>query len=295
LATQGTIVLTAAALAPPATINADDLVASTESDITYRNKTGGTLKPGGTLELMFEAEVAGAGGNVAPNTITILKTALAGVTISNPVLPAGTSWITRDGADQETDPELRRRNMTKWATLGMGPALAYVYWAREASASVKRVFVDDTNPRGVATFDIYVAGDSGEVSQNVVDEVDKYLRGLTDSVVRVQKTANAKVIAAKKREVDDAAQVFILKQYDTPANRAAVHAARDAYFKSIPIGGTPLNDGGPGAVRLSALGGAMIARVPGVQNVAFTHLMRDEPLLKHQVAVPTATLEFVQV
>jgi hypothetical protein len=292
--TQGTVILTSAQFAPPHTIAVDDLVASTESDITFRNKTAGTLSPGGTLSLTFEAEVAGAGGNVAPGSIVILKTALAGVTLSNPVIPATTSWITRDGADAETNEQLRTRNRSKWATLGIGPGMAYVHNSRQAHESVKRVFVDDTNPNGPGSLDVYLAGDSGPVSQTIVDVVEDYLTGVTDGVDRVNTTAILRVFSATAYPVTLAAAVYILKQYDTPENRALIVKSAEDYFKALPIGGQPLQDGGPGAVRLSKLGGDIIRSITGVQNVAFNALV-DIPIPSKQVAVPTIVLTYYQV
>ncbi len=296
VATQGTIVLTSAPLAPPHTIAIDDLVVSTESDITFRNKTGGTLNPGQTISLMFEAEVAGAGGNVAPNTITILKTALAGVTVTNPVLPSpATSWITRDGADQETDEELRTRCNTKWGTLGIGPGMAYVHNARQASASVKRVYVDATNPRGPGTLDVYLAGDSGPVSETIRQVVEDCLAGVTDGIDRVNTTADLEVAIPDAFAPAIAANVFILKQYDTPENRALITQARDAYVKRIPIGGDVLTDGGPGFILLSAFGSSMIRSVTGVQNVQFTSHLADIQVPALQVPVPTFSFNFFPV
>ena len=284
--TQGTCTLTAAPLAGPNTFVVDQLVVATPSGITFRNKTGGTLVAGGTLDLTWEAEVAGSAGNVAPGTITVMQTGIAGVTVNNPALTPSPTWITRDGADEETDQELRLRNRTKWATLGIAPGAAYEYFSRAASPSVKRVFVDDQNPDGPGTFDIYLAGDSGGVSSPVVDAVEDYIRGTTDGIDRLVTTAKMRVFAATNKAITINAGVYLLKAYDTPANRLLIEGAMGQYFKDLAIGGTPLYEGGPGAVRLNALAG-YVMRIPGVQNIAFTSPTADVDLLKNEVAVPT--------
>lgn len=295
VATQGTCVLTSSAFAPPYPISPDDLVATTaDGSVTFRNKSGDTLATGGTLSLLFECEVAGAAGNVAPNTITTLRTGLAGVTITNPVLPGGTSWITRDGADIETNPELRTRNRTKWATLGIGPGMAYEHSARQADPAVKRVFVDDTNPNGPGTVDVYVAGDSGALSNTVLAAVNNYMTGVTDGIDRVNTTAILAVKSAINKTVVLSIGVYLLKQYDTTITRTSISDAVAGYFKALPIGGTPLQEGGPGAVRLNALAGNAM-KIAGVQNVVFTNTLVDPPLAKNEVAIPVVSFVYYQV
>lgn len=294
VATQGLVTLTSTSFAPPYSITIDQLTAANADGITFRNKTAGTLSSGGTLELLFEAEAPGSKGNIAPNTLTILKTPLAGVSINNPVQPDTTPWITRDGADAESNAELRTRSRTKWATLGIGPGMAYVHNARQAHESVKRVFVDDTNPQGPGTIDLYLAGDSGEVSATVVQAVDAYLKGVTDGIDRVNTTAALEVFSATAKLVTIAAGVYIVKQYDTPETRLKITESIGSYFKSLPIGGTPLQEGGPGAVRLSGIVGAAVI-ITGVQNFAITSHQLDVPLLKNEVAVPNLQLTYYPI
>jgi len=294
VATQGKLTLTSTSLAPPYPIAIDDLTAADANGLTFRNKTAGTLSSGGTLELLFEAESPGSAGNVSPGTITILKTPLAGVSITNPLQPDGSSWVTRDGADVETNPELRTRNRTKWATLGIGPGMAYVHNARQAHSSVKRVYVDDTNPDGPGTFDIYLAGDSGPASATIVAAVDSYLRGNTDGIDRKNATSRMRVFPAVARNFTLNAGVYLRKEYDTLTTRTAIEKAIADYFKELPIGGTPLVDGGPGAVRLAAISGRTMP-IAGMQNIAFTDPTSDPVLVKNEVAVPVVVLTYYQI
>jgi phage-related baseplate assembly protein len=294
--TQGTMVLACSALAGPYTITAGQLVvADTATGQTFRNQAaGGSLTSGGTLSLVFEAETAGAAGDIATGATLELKTPLAGVTVTNPVGGSVDSWISRNGADAETDAQLRERNETKWATLGVGPGMAYAHHALTASASVKRVSVDDSNPRGPGTIDLYIAGDSGALAGTIVTAVDDYLDGTTDGVDRVNSSADLLVQSATALSVPVTASVYVIKQYNTAATQTAVSTAISNYFKALPIGGTTLTAGGQGAVRIGGLYSAILA-ITGVQNVVFAAPTADVNVDIDEVAVPTITLSYYPV
>src|SRR5439155_20018490 len=100
----------------------------------FRNIEGGTLPLGGTLDLLFEAESAGAAWSVSNDDITeLLAPGGTGIEVSNSPGANGT-WITQQGADDEQDAALRQRCRDKWATLGSGSnEAAYRYWATSAS------------------------------------------------------------------------------------------------------------------------------------------------------------------
>lgn len=177
--TLGLATLTCSALAGPYTIAVGQLVATNAGGKQFRNTTGGTLASGGTLQLTFEAEEAGAASNIGSGTLTILLTPLAGVTIANPAVPPSSTWITRSGADEETDAQLRARCRAKWATLGTGAtADSYAFWAREASAEVRRVKVLEHSNAGAPTdghVTLYLAAEIGTVSAQAVADVIAYI------------------------------------------------------------------------------------------------------------------------
>jgi phage-related baseplate assembly protein len=294
VATQGTMVLACTALGGPYTITAGQLVvADTATGRTFRNQAaGGSLVSGGTLSLTFEAETAGAAGDIDTNAVLELKTPLAGVSVTNPAVTD--SWITRNGADEETDAQLRERNRTKWATLGIGPGMAYAHNALSAHASVKRVAVIDNNPRGPGTIDVVIAGDAGVLSGTVVTAVDDYFDGTTDGVDRVNSSADLLVKSAIAFPIAVTANVYVIKQYNTAATQAAVLAAGESFFKALPIGGTSLTAGGQGAVRIGALYGALLS-ITGVQNVVFSAPLADTTIDPDEVAVPTFSLSYYPV
>jgi hypothetical protein len=143
-----------------------------------------TLPAGGTLDLDFRAEQAGALFNVlfsAPPTLK-LATALPGVTLAvlecvdADLNPLGT-YMTTAGAEAESLPQLKERCRTRWASLAFGgPAVSYVQWARDAAAAVKRVWIRDDNPDGPGTARVYVAGDGGAVGGADVTAVNAVIQ-----------------------------------------------------------------------------------------------------------------------
>jgi phage-related baseplate assembly protein len=294
--TQGTLQLVASASAPgPTAIGASDLVFKDENfGHTYRNRFAFTLTPATTHEIEVEAETAAADRDVANDTITIMETAIAGCTVSNPAIGVTGTWITRNGADEESTESLRTKNRSKWSTLGLGPGTAYEVFARQGHESVRRVYPDATNPRGPGTFDIYIAGDSGSLSPTVVTAVTEYIDGTTDGIDRVNPTADMLVLSATDTTVVIVGSVYVLKQYNTPATQALIEQSIADYFKVLPIGGVRDADGNPGSVPISGLYGAII-KITGVQNVAFASPTADYPLLTSQVAVPAVSLTYYPV
>jgi uncharacterized phage protein gp47/JayE len=298
LATQGTGTLTATSDAPgPFTINIDDLVAAdTINGYTFRNKSSGTLNAGSTLSLLWEAETPGAQGDVAPLTLTILKTPLAGVTLSNPVISGGTTWITRNGGDTESNESLRARNSSKWATIGSAgvPGLAYENFALNGHASVRRVQVNDQNPRGPNTLDIYVAGDAGDLSTTVVQAVQDYINGTTDGKGRKASGSDVLVKSAIRNNLQLRATIYITAQYNTAATQQAILDAITAYFKVLPVGGTKVSIDAVGVVVFGEVQRAILS-VTGVRNPVFTTPVGDTPIALGEVVVPVPTFNFVSV
>jgi|SRR6185295_766241 len=144
----------------PYTIDPGSLIASTDAGVQFRNVhdnqetlPAGSVASPATLVLNFEALVAGAQGNVPLNSVRRLLKPLAGVTIAN---DQGTPWYSIAGADQQSDEVLRRRNETKWASLTV-ELVAESYENIALNHGAKKVKVNDTNPRGAGTIDVYSA------------------------------------------------------------------------------------------------------------------------------------------
>jgi uncharacterized phage protein gp47/JayE len=267
----------------PHVIGIDEVVVSDPDGRRYRNTTGGTLALSSAIALEFEAEIAGNDGNVPINTITVLVEGPPGVTVNNPEVTPGT-WITRSGADQESDASLQARDRTKWAGLGInGPAEAYENWAREADPAVTRVYVEDQNLRGPGKLTVYVAGVGGEVDSSVVTAVTDYIEGTTDSVGRRAIGADVLVLSATAFPVNFIGKVYCDPAMDTAVVSLAVDATVEAFLKLVPIGGVRSFDADTGELLLGKLYYALFS-IPGVVNVVLTSPLVNPVMTNTQVA-----------
>lgn len=131
---------------------------------------------GGYADVAFVAEVAGAGGNVANSSISTLTTSLPGFAVSNPAVGATGTWITAAGADAEKDADYEARQRAQWSTLGAaGNDDAVKARVRAADSTLTRIFVDDANPNGAGSADVYIATAIGTASGDQVDAVTAYI------------------------------------------------------------------------------------------------------------------------
>lgn len=296
--TRGYVRLVAAPGAPgPFTLQPLDLVLSDSTGQTFRNVAPITLTGGQTLAVLVEAESAGAAGDVAVGALTELKTPLAGVSVSNPVLAGDTTWITVNGADAESDEALRERNANKWGTLGAVamPRRGYAYHALQADTSVRRVYVDDTNPRGPGTITVYVAGDAGALSGTVVSAVNAHLIGTgPDGIDKRAAGADVVALSALVTTVQVKATVYLVSGYNTAATQQGIAATVADFFRDLPIGGRRYAPGQGGVVPFGELYRALL-NIPGVRNAAFVTPLADVPLAASAVAVPTLQLTYESV
>lgn len=282
--TTGYCRLTCSAAAGPYGIVASQLVASdTVNGYTYRNTGAGVLPSGGTLDLVFVAETAGAARNVANGTITTLQTPLAGVTINNPAWGGTGTWITTAAVDAETDATLRTRNTSKWGTLSYAsPAAAYENFALAADPDVVRVYVDDSNPGGAGTVYVYCARTSSTATAGDVATVLAYIN------TKRPCTSAVSVIAATEQMQSVTFTAYITAAKNNAATQGLIAAAVDAYINGLDIGGTYPPGSAVGYAYRSELIGAITA-VDGVEGVTLTVPAADVALLSaHHVLVRDA-------
>lgn len=223
--------------AVPYTISAGAVVvAYVELDGTqrsFRNSTGGSLAAGGgTLTLTWVAETAGAASNIPNNSILVLLTPLAGVTASNPPIAGTSSWMSTAGVDQESDALIRTRNRTKWATLSVESIKeTTINVALSASPTITRVAVDDANPRGAGTVDVYIAGATTTSGSSDVAAAQTAL------AKRFFGSDRVRTYAAASYAVDLVGTVYYDPRYTAVSIQAAVETALLAFVSSAPIGG----------------------------------------------------------
>ncbi len=105
------------------------------------------------VDVEAEAEDYGAAANASAGQICELVTPVTGV--SGVTNPAG--WLTEEGADEETDAQLRERYALQWQANNGCTKYAYMAWALSVPG-VTSVSILDRHPRGQGTVDIVVRG-----------------------------------------------------------------------------------------------------------------------------------------
>lgn len=257
----------------PTTIVISQLVAKDQDGFTYRNIDGGTIPVGGSLTLQFDAETPGA---TNPDTLE-LSTPLAGYTAAK----AAVDPIVIPGAAAESDERLRTRNRSKWATMAYAePQDAYIAWTLAASPSITRAFVDDLNPRGPGTLDIYCAGPSGPVPGPVLVTVIDYIEGNIDGISRRPLGSDVQAFSASSATVTITGTLYVAPSYNLTATRDTVNAAIEALLETLPVGGTVL---------LAELYSTIMG-VTGVTNVHLTAPTSDTTVAVTSVPVPSIAL-----
>jgi len=293
VATVGQMRLTSTPTAPTHIIAASDLQVADSAVLgpttrTYRNLTGGTLTPGGTLDLSFAAEVAGALSNIATAVPLFLWTPLVGVTVTNPAVGATGTWITTTGINQEIDNRLRARNVSKWATLSYAATDGnYKNWALEALTTVTRVLVRSNNPFGPGTIDVVCAQLTGGISAGQITTILNFING-TDGIGRRPLNDVVTVSSAAVLATTVSGTVTVAAAFQTSTTETLIRQTVQDYFNELAIGGTII----PPAVTGVAIFAEIIQRLmslSGVITVALTTPTADIPLAYNQI-IASATM-----
>jgi len=200
-----------------------DFVNVTIANITSYGGAG-TLAPGGTLDLLFEAQTAGSAGNVPAGYVTQLVTVFAGVSVSNPAITGTGSSIVRAARDAERNASLLDRDISRWGgTAAGGSSGAVVEWVHEGFAyagvakTVTKWYLDETNPDGPGTSRLYLANDSGPATAEEIAIVQRYL-----NLRRTSGSGPILVLAASARSVSFSATVKNSKNSAALADSQAV-------------------------------------------------------------------------
>lgn len=226
------------------------IIEETTNGQQYVNTSAGTIPAGGSLELEVEAVLVGADGNVPNNSPLTLITPLAGVTVTNPG-PGDVDldgfpdpWYdTRTGADPETDVALKTRNATQWGLLATEKtSTAYTNLA-VAQQGIDKALIDDGNPRGAGTVDVYVASGSDLVSNG-----DKTLAqaAFAEYTMFTESTwpptnspyqSRVEIKDPPTLELDVQGVVYYDPQYTSAQVQTFLTTALDDFVDLIPIGG----------------------------------------------------------
>lgn len=212
------------------TIDVDDLTAkNTATGKTYRNTTGGTLDPSGTLSLTFVADEVGSASNSAVGEIDDLVTTLLGVVVSNTTAAVGT--------DAESEASIRDGCRAKLDSLSPnGAAGAYAYVATNSALTgdteTTRVRVYGDSDTGDVS--VVLAGAAGAVSGGSVTLVEAAILEWCTPL-----TITPAVVSASNVSIAVTYTVYLyqrVSQTDTEVKATIAADLLDA-FTSRPIGG----------------------------------------------------------
>lgn len=233
--------LTVASGAGPYTITPGQLWALSTTGRRYNstNTANVTATAGpSTVDFELRAESPGAAYNLGLGATLTLETPLPGVTALTieSAASSGTAMVTA-GTDQERDAALRARCRSRWATIGLQhTADAYDALARQVPSVgdplvslVTRTKVDDTNPRGAGTVNIWIAGEAGPLTAPEEAAVDAYLQD------RKSVTADLQVANATAVPVNITATIYV--RNNSAASAEATTRLTDA-INAVDIGGT---------------------------------------------------------
>lgn len=274
VATRGKVRLTDATGTGPYAVTAGQWwVRNTSRTRTWKVIAAATIPAGSYVDVDVEAESPGAAWNAPVGTITeLVAPGGTGVTVSNPALDTGT-WITTQGADEESDTDLRQRCRDKWSTVGSGSDEgAFRYWATSSSSEITRVKVAASTTDGSVA--VTIAGPSGPVS--------------SDALTLARATVDAKRPLCCAASVDHAVTqtesvagtLYLNAGANADETLAAVKAAIDAYASGLDIGGTVVRS------RLIAAAHS----VSGVRSFALTSPGADLALAGTAIFVPSYAL-----
>jgi len=214
----------------PFTLTAGAVIAQSIDGSFFTSTETKTLPKNGTVDVVFQAESVSAAWNVAPRTITSLKTSFPGVAITN--LPGS---LVQTGTDPESNASAWLRCTQKWATLAPGaPKPLYAYVVSSAAPQITRVNVLENTPSG-GKVQVMIAGAAGPFATE--PEATNILVAAQGAIEKVRPLCvQTTVVHATPRNITIAG-IFTAKAGGIAATQAKVIGNLNAYISALPIGG----------------------------------------------------------
>jgi uncharacterized phage protein gp47/JayE len=254
--TNGTVI-------PAGTRASTPQTSADEDEVEFVTTEGGTIASG-IVDLEAVAIVAGSAGNVPASTVTLLDTAIAGVSVTNPAAMTG-------GADVETDEALQKRLLRQLSNpSGPGNADYYVNLALDTpgvgfvtvqpntpSVGFVKVVITDVNNDPAPTPLVDALQERLDPSSSAAQGAGQSTIGATvdvDTPTSLAVTVEADVTLATGYSLDGDA--------GTHAVRGPIEASLGRYVNGLPVSGDVLHN----------FVIAAIVAVPGVINVNRTTL-----------------------
>ena len=250
-AASGTVTFSRSVAAPQDYLIPLGTVVATADGVEFKTTANVTLLTGQTTRTAsVVAVLTGAAGNVAANSVTVLRTAILGIeAVNNVSVMAG-------GADEETDDALRLRFQDFISSLARSPVTGVEAGARTAKlvdgsgAILERVLVakvieeyltDSSKPVGTAK--LYIDSGSGTASNNLVAACQKIIDGYIDAggnpVIGYKAAGVVVTVLAVTPVVQNVACTFSLNTGAVQADvLAGLQLAARGVFDALGIGQT---------------------------------------------------------
>ena len=222
-----------------------------ESEVRFRT-LGAAVLPAGALavETAAEAVEAGASGNTAAGTVTVMAAMPGGIVrCTNPTAFTG-------GRDEEGDESFRSRILDSYRRLPNGANAAF-YEETAMSHEGVAAAVAVGRARGIGTVDVCVAAPAGIPPAELLEAIQTELQAKREIAVDVR------VIAPTVREVAVTAELAPAEGHAFPEVKARAEAALADWFTGERLGKPVL---------LAELGGLLY----GLEGVANCHLLAPE-------------------
>lgn len=257
-------------------IQARQLVLRASNGVEFTNQATFTATALSTVIRDVEARNPGSDGNV-PAQFLELVTPVAGVRAQF------LGVITSVGSDEESDAKLKERARSKWGTLRVTKIRAGVEnLVRNAAPAIFSVGIDDQNPRGPGTVDVYLAGENATAGGADVSDVQDALdlaffgNGTEDKQVLA--------IAAPTLAVD-----LVVTVYATGVEEADLLTSLETkwreFLAGVPIGGFDLSPG-PVNILLQSQVVDELGDIAGVTAMSMT-----DPALSTSIPLNTKLIE----
>jgi uncharacterized phage protein gp47/JayE len=146
--------------------------------VSFRNSEVRTLAAGAGkfVDVQFTADLGGLVGNVPIGAINRLATGLPGVTVAS-------TELVKAGAEAESNANLVARCRARWSAGSAGGSRdAFIQWIAEAflaqslTSTLTKYRLDDSNPNGPGSVDLYLASDAGPATLTELGIVDPYIQ-----------------------------------------------------------------------------------------------------------------------
>lgn len=237
---KGIMQFTASSDIVPITFAANELQV-TDGNYVFTNDEAFTLTSASNASAEYvTADDEGAAYNINDDSTLTFVGTVNGLTAYNPPneVTLTASWLTQLGVDDEEDATLKLRNRTKFSTFEKGSkTVDYVKaLAVSASAGVVDMYIDDQNPRGQFTVDVYLAQSASTATGAQVSAVqtafdDAFFGNTIGGLTLVSASM------AEEREFNDAFNVLYKPNLPIDIIKQAVNDKLDEWVSSIPTGG----------------------------------------------------------